>query len=93
MEKQTSIAEKQYKRLEKVYELDKNKYEKIKKEKPAAKIYHRSNLVDGSKYSFYEYHNVKFNSLSLATKYPSLPTFYNDLNKFNSLQPQKECEK
>ena len=86
MKKQTDIAEKQYKRLDKTYELDKI----IKKEKPTVKKYNRSNLIYDSKYSFYEYYNIKnFNSLSHESKYPFLASCYNELNKSNSLKPQK----
>ena len=49
-----------------------------------------SNLVYDSKYSFWEYQNItNLNSLSLESKYPKLASFYNDLSKFHSLQPQK----
>ena len=67
-------------------------YDKIiKKEKPTFKKYNRSNLIFNSKYSFYEYYNIRnFNSLSLSSKYPILLYFYSDLNKFNNLNPQKE---
>ena len=33
------------------------------------------------------------NSLSLDSKYPILVSLYNDLNKFNSLKPQRENKK
>ena len=45
------------------YEFD----EIIEKENPAFKNYNRSNLIYKSKYSFYEYYEIKnFNSLSLS---------------------------
>ena len=51
----------------------------------------RSNLIYNSKYSFYQYHKIKvFNTLSLAPKYSFLFSFYNELNKFNSLKLLKE---
>ena len=62
---QTDIAKKQYQKLDNTYEFDKV----IKKEKPTFKLYNRSNLIYSSKYSFYEYYNINFNSLSLTSKY------------------------
>ena len=39
-------------------------------------------------------YNIKFfNSLSLASKYPILFSFYNDLSKSNNINPQKGCTK
>ena len=35
----------------------------------------------------------KFNSLSLTSKYPILLSLYNDLDKLNELNPQKESTK
>ena len=54
MTKQTSIGEKQYKILHKVYELDKNEYKTKKKEKPVVKMYNISNVVYDDRYSLYE---------------------------------------
>ena len=54
LKKQTSVAEKQYKKLGNTFELDKI----TKKEKPPLKKYNRSNLIYGSKYSFYPYYNI-----------------------------------
>ena len=34
-----------------------------------------------------------FNSLFVESKYPILASFYNDLNKLNSLQPRTERSK
>ena len=65
----------------------------IKKEKPTFKKYNRSNLFSSSKYSFYEYYNINFNSLSLTSKYEVLTSFYDRLNKFYILKPQKESAK
>ena len=53
----------------------------------------RSNLIYDSKYSFYECYNINFNSLSLASKYKVLTSFYNERNKFYSLKPLKENTK
>ena len=84
LKKQTSVAEKQYKKLDNTFEFDKI----IKKEKPTLKKYNRSNLTYDSKYSFYPHYNIKnFNKMSLTLKYPILFLFYNELKKFNSLNP------
>ena len=83
----TDIANKLYHKLENTFEFDKT----IKKEKPTLKKYNRSNLIYNSKHSFYECYNIKnFNSLSLTSKYPFLLSFYNDLNKLNNANLQKE---
>ena len=65
----------------------------IEKEKPTFKKYNRSNLSYNSKYSFYEYYNINFNSFSLISKYKVLTCFYNELKKFYSLKPQQESTK
>ena len=45
-------------------------------------------------YSFYEHHNIrKFNSLSRTSKYSILLSLYSDLNKFNTLNIEKEITK
>ena len=86
LKKQTDIAEKQDKRLDNTYELD-----RIKKEKSKIKKCNRSNLMYDSTYDFYEYYNIKhFENLSLASKYPILASFYKN---FNSLIPEKESTK
>ena len=83
----TDIANKLYHKLENTFEFDKT----IKKEKPTLKKYNRSNLIYNSKHSFYECYNIKnFNSLPLTSKYPFLLSFYNDLNKLNNANLQKE---
>ena len=57
---------------------------RIKTRKPALQKYNRSNLIYGSKYSFYPcYDNKKFSSLSLVSKYPILFSLYSELYKFN----------
>ena len=52
---QTDIAKKQYQKLDDTFEFNKI----TKKEKPTSKRYTRSNLIYGSKYSFYPYYNIK----------------------------------
>ena len=53
------------------------------------KKYNRLNLIYNSIYNFYEYYDINFNSLSLTSKLVST-SFYNELNKFYSLKPQKK---
>ena len=60
----------------------------IEKGKPTFEKYNRSNLTYNSKYSFYEYYNINFNSFSLISKYKVLTS-----NKFYSLKPQQESTK
>ena len=87
---QTNIAKKQYQNLDNTYKFD----EIIKKGKPKFRKYNRSNLICNSKYSFYEYYNIKnFNSLSLKSKYSILLSIYSNLKKINNLNPQKESAK
>ena len=90
MKKQTDIAQKQYNILDNT-----NKFDRIiKKEKPTVKKYNRSNLIYDNKHSFYEYYDIKkFNSHSLESNLPILASFDNDLNKYNTLKPQKGCTK
>ena len=67
---------------------------KIKKEKPDSQKYNRSTLIYDSKHSFYPYLNIKsFSTFSPTSKYSILLLFFNDLNKFNSLNPQSIKER
>ena len=67
---------------------------KIKKEKPDSRKYNRSTLIYDSKHSFYPYLNIKsFSTFSPTSKYSILLLFFNDLNKFNSLNPQSIKER
>ena len=85
-----SIAGKQYKKLDKGYELDKIN----KKEKPSVKKYNRSNLICYNKYSSYEYYKIMhLDSFPLELKYPILASFYNELSKSNSLKLRKRHTK
>ena len=87
---ETDNAKTQYQKLDDTYEFDKI----IKVEKPTFKKYNRSNLIYNSKYSFYEYCNIKnIYNFSLKSNYPILLSFYSDLNQFNNLNPQKESTK
>ena len=85
---QTDIAKKQYQKLENTYE-----FHRIKQEKPTIEKYNKSNLIYSSKYSFYEYYNINFNSLSPTSKYEVLTSFYNELDTFYSLKLQTESTK
>ena len=60
----------------------KHEFDRIKKEKPTIKKYNRSNLIYNDKFSFYEYYNIGFNSLSLTSKFKVLISFYIESNKF-----------
>ena len=51
---QTDIAKKQYQKLD-----DTDELVRMKKEIPTIKTYKRSNLIYNSKYTFYEYYNIK----------------------------------
>ena len=73
----SGIVKKQYQILGNTYEFD-----RIKKEKPTIKKYNRSNLIYNDKFSFYEYYNISFNSLSLTSKFKVLISFYIESNKF-----------
>ena len=88
---QIDIIKKQYQKLDDSYELHKI----TKKEKPEFGKYNRSNLIYDSKDRFYQYYNNKlFNSnSSFKSRHPFLLLFYNDLNKFDNLNPQKESAK
>ena len=65
---QIDIANKQYQKLDNIYEFNKitKKYQHLKS---TFRKYNRSNLIYISKYSFYESYNINFNSLSLTSKY------------------------
>ena len=72
LKEQTDIVKKQYQQFDKDIEFDKT----IKNKKPTIKKYNRSNLICTSKFSFYEYYNINFNSLSLRSKIKVLSSFY-----------------
>ena len=76
---QTDITKKQYQRLDNTYEFDRIIIIIIKK--TAIRIYNRSNLICNSKYSFYEYYDIDFNTLSLTSKYRFSTSFYEELKK------------
>ena len=56
---QTSAAEKEYKKLDKVFESNK-KEEKVKKSRP------KSNLVGSKDLTFYKYHDIRKEFLNIA---------------------------
>ena len=78
----------QHQKLDNTYEFDRKKKEKLTNKK-----YIRPNLIYYSKFSFYEYYNINFNSRSLTSKFKVLTSFYNELNKFYRLISQKESAK
>ena len=88
MKKQTSVAEKQYQWLNKLFKSnEKEEPVTIKKEKSA--ITYESKLMYYSKYSFSDFSNIKkCYVLSFASKFVS---FYHQLNEFKNpvLQTEK----
>ena len=86
---QTDITKKQYEKRYNDFEFD----ETIKKEKPTIKNYNRSNLIYSSKFSFYEYYIINFNSISLKIQFKFLTSFYHGLIKFYRLILKKESTK
>ena len=87
LKKETNIAEKQYQKLDNIYEFD------IIIKNITIKNYNRSSLIYNSKFIFYEYYNNNLNSLSLTSKFRFFTSFYNELNRFYRLIPQKESTK
>ena len=87
--KQTSVAEKHYQGLNKLFESDENEEPvTIKKKNPA--IASESKLMHG-KFSLRDYSNIrKYYNLSFTTKYDKLLSFYHRLNEFRNLVPQTE---
>ena len=85
LKKQTSVAEKQYQRLNKLFKPDeKEETVTIKKEK--AEITRKSNLIYDNKYSFSEYGNYKkYSCLPFIKKCDKLFSFYHRLNNFRNL--------
>ena len=83
---QTDIAKRQYQKLDITYGSDKI----FNKEN-----YSKLNLIYDANCSFYKYfhENKKFDNLSLKSKYSFLDKFFDDLNQFNKLNPQKESTK
>ena len=68
---QTDNAKRQYQKFDNHFEFDKT----IKKGKPTIKKYSRSNLIYSSKYIFYEYYNINFNSISFKSEFTLLISF------------------
>ena len=78
VKKQTSIVEKQYQKLNKIFESDEEEPVAIKKE-----IIHELKLIYNNKYSFSKYRNVgKYMDDSPESKCNRLVKFYNQLNEF-----------
>ena len=93
LKKQTSVAEKQYEGLNKLFKSDKKeKPVTIKKEKPA--ITRKSELIYDRKFSFSDYFYIKeYYDLSFTKKYDKLLSFYHQLNEFRNSVPQTEKTK
>ena len=88
LKKQTSVAEKQYHGLNKIFKPD-EKEETITIKKKTPEIPEESNLIYGSKYNFSEYRNYKkYSGLSFMKKYDKLFSFYHRLNDFRNFAPQ-----
>ena len=83
--KQTSVAEKHYQGLSKLFESDKNEEPVTIKKKTA--ITSESKLMHG-KFSLRDYSNIRnYYNLSFTTKYDKLLSFYHRLNEFRNLVP------
>ena len=85
MKKQTSVAERQYQKLENTYGFD-----KIKK-----RNYSKSNLIYDANHSFYKYYRDRknFDGLSFKSKHSFVSNFFVDLDQLNNLNPHKEITK
>ena len=80
LKKQTSVAEKQYQKLDNSYEFDKI----IEKEN-----YSKSNLIYDPNHSFHKYYCDRKNNDNLSF----LNDFFNEFNKLINVNPQKESTK
>ena len=80
LKKQTSVAEKQYQKLDNSYEFDKI----IEKEN-----YSKSNLIYDPNHSFHKYYCDRKNHDNLSF----LNDFFNEFNKLINVNPQKESTK
>ena len=55
------------------------------------KKYNKSDLIYDSNPIFYKYRDIeKIDNISLKSKYSFLANFFNDLDKFSKLKPQRE---
>ena len=85
---QTSVAEKQYQGLNKLFKPD-EKEEPVATDIEKSEITNKSNLMYHNKYSFSEYRNFKkCSDFSFMTKYDRLLSFYHRLNNFRNLTPR-----
>ena len=85
---QTSVAEKQYQGVNKLFKPDEKEQPiTIKKEKQT--MADKSKIVCDNKYSFSDYRNIrKYYDLSFITKYNKLSTFYHRLIEFRGIVPR-----
>ena len=86
LKKQTNVAEKQYQKLDNIFEFDKI----IKKEN-----YSKSNLIYVANHSFSKYYcdRKNFDNLSFKSKHSFLNDFLDDLDKLNNLNLKKRKHK
>ena len=55
------------------------------------KKYNKSDLIYDSNPIFYKYRDIEqIDNISLKSKYSFLANFFNDLDKFSKLKPQRE---
>ena len=82
---------KQCQRLGNTFEFDKT----IKREKPTDGNCSNSNLIYNADHSYYKYYrdSKKIDNLSFKWKYSFQVEFFEDLNKLNNSNPQKESTK
>ena len=86
---ETSVVEKQYQKLNKIFESDDEEEPiTIKKEKLEIIHEHEPKLICNKKYSFSEYGKVaKYMDDSPESEYNRLAKFYNSLNEFEKFTP------
>ena len=84
LKKQTSVAEKQYQKLENSYEADKI----IKRKKPTLENYSKLDLIYDANHSFFKYYRDRKKIYDLS-KHSFLNEFFDDLDKLKNLNPEK----
>ena len=96
LKKHNHIAVKQYQRLNKVYEFDKNKdHKKINKNDkiPTITTYNRSDLICNSNHRFYKYWNIKKLDNLFFLNRSVLVKICDGLIFFHRLDPKNKCTK
>ena len=93
VENQTSIAEKHYQGLNKLFKSE-EKEELVTAKKEKSPIIGKWKLMYGRKYGFSYFSNIrKYYFLSFMAKYDQLVWFYNWLNQFWNLDTRTEKKK